>query len=498
MQFAIRFGLSALALASMAGQACAREIPVLAKTKQLFLDDHVVASLDNVTRTIHPAVKFAGNPVLTATEPWEGGVVLLYGSVLEVDGQYRMWYYSGGGACYAESEDGIAWRKPELGIIDYEGRKTNWLINREAEPGAPNAMPYYHEMFGVHADPRDAKYPFKMGFLSIQRDYEGPRQDPFHGKQRRGLGVAGSADGLHWEVLDGWATEAICDGATHWMYDPARRKYVLYGRTKHTSDALKQAGAGDEWFEKYHWGRAVARVESPDFLAWDFKDPGTAPVVMEADPQDPIGCEVYSMLVFPYEGVYIGLIQRFHNLKDDVFLDVQLAVSHDSVHFEKVGDRTPFIPCGGVGQWDRYNNSIATNPPIAVGDELRFYYAGRTYRHGPYKGPDEGVSGGAIGFASIQRDRFVSLSASFDGGQVTTKPMKLDGALHLNAKADFGEILVEVLGKDGKPIARSKPVEADALDATVEWDKGDPASTDEPVSLRFTLMNALLYAFWCE
>ena len=204
------------------------------------------------------------------------------------------------------------------------------------------------------------------------------------------------------------------------------------------------------------------------------------------------------MMVFPYESIYIGLVQRFHNRPGDVFLDIQLAVSHDGVQFTRVGDRTPFIPCGPVGNWDRFNNSIATNPPVEVGDELRFYYGGRTYRHGPYKGPDKGESGGGIGFATIQRDRFVSLGASFDGGEIVTKPLELKGnTLHLNAKSDFGAITVEILDKSGKTIARSKPVQQDALDIPVQWEEAGLANATSPVTLRITLRNALLFAIWC-
>ena len=133
-----------------------------------------------------------------------------------------------------------------------------------------------------------------MGFLSIQRDYRGPREDPFHRGQRRGLGVATSADGIHWQLADNWATEAICDGGTHWMWDPKSSKYLLYGRTKHVAPEVTKAWGENDWVRRYFWGRAVARVESADFLQWDITDPGAAPVVMAADADDPPGTEIYS------------------------------------------------------------------------------------------------------------------------------------------------------------------------------------------------------------
>ncbi len=352
-------------------------------------------------------------------------------------------------------------------------------------------------MFKDERDPDPARR-YKMGALSIHRGYEGPREDPFHGGQRRGLGVAASPDGLRWTSIEPWATEAICDGASHWMYDTAKEQYVLYGRTKHVAPEVVEAWAGDAYAAKHYWGRAVASTTSPDFLHWAHTDPATAPVVMAADAQDPPGTEIYGMAVFPYESVHIGLVQRFHNRPGDVFLDIQLAVSRDAVHFTRVEPRTPFIPCGPVGSWDRFNNSVANNPPIAVGDELRFYYSGRMYRHSPYDGPDKGVPGGGIGMAGIPRDRFVSLGASFDGGALTTKPLRIAGeTLHLNADAGFGTISVEALDDEGNVVGRAEPVRRDGLAIPVRWAEGGLRNGDT-ARLRVTLENALLYALWME
>jgi hypothetical protein len=141
-----------------------------------------------------------------------------------------------------------------------------------------------------------------------------------------------------------------------------------------------------------------------------------------------------------------------------------------------------------------------------VGDDLRIYYGGRTYRHSPYQGKDTGPKAGGIGFATIRRDRFVSLEASFDGGEVVTKPLKLKGKrLHINAQSNFGEIVIEALPAGvaagdpvGRPIARSQPIRRDSLDSVVEWAEGSLEELDAPVVLRIRLKNACLYALWCS
>jgi hypothetical protein len=92
----------------------------------------------------------------------------------------------------------------------------------------------------------------------------------------------------------------------------------------------------------------------------------------------------------------------------------------------------------------------------------------------------------------------VSLEASFDGGEIITRPMALGGnELHLNATSDFGEIVVEALDADGASMARSLPIREDSLDITVPWDGDGPWGIGGPLTLRFTLRNAQLYAIWC-
>jgi hypothetical protein len=472
---------------------------VLDSRKQLFLDDHLIASMVGLKRTIEPAQKFAGNPVLWPTESWEAAKAVVYGSVLRDGGKFRMWYLSGPGVAYAESDDGIQWSKPRFDLTLIAGERSNVLFTKKSPTEGPNAFPYFHELFGVHRDDRDPNPDrrFKMGFLDIDWKYQGPDGLPWRKNQRRGLGVAGSPDGIHWNLIDSWVTSAIVDGATHWMFDPVREKYILYGRTLQSRPEVVAAWQTNAWFQQWFSGRAVARVESADFCQWDFTKPGTAPVVLTADLKDKPVTEIYSMNVFPYEGIYIGLVQVFHATPNDPTLDIQLAVSRDTLHFSRVADRGPFLSLGPIGSWDRFNLSLANNDPIRVGDELRFYYGGRLYRHSPYVGPDQGPEKSGIGFATIKRDRFVAIEASFDGGEMATTVVELKGTtLHLNAKADFGEIIVELVDANDRLLAKSKPIQRDALDIPVEW-AAPPEGLPERAKLRIKLKNARLFALWC-
>jgi hypothetical protein len=491
--------IATLVLAAV-NNATAAEAPIAVDAhKQLFLDDYVIASMTRVKRTVEVAEKFPGNPVLWPSESWEPAKAIVYGSIIRDGAGYRMWYLSGPGVGYAESDDGIQWSRPRLDLTVVGGERSNLLFARQSDTAGPEAFPYFHELFGVHRDDRepDPARRFKMGFLDIDWKYDGPDGLPWRKNQKRGLGVAGSPDGIHWKLIDNWATSAVVDGATHWMFDPARGKFVLYGRTLKSRPEVVEAWKTHDWFSQWFSGRAVARIESADFLKWDFTRTDTAPVVMTADLQDRPGTEIYSMKVFPYEGIYIGLVQVFHATPDEATLDVQLAVSRDTIHFTRVGDRGTFLGLGPIGSWDRFNLSLANNDPIVTGDALRFYYSGRMYRHNPYAGADKGEEKSGIGFATIKRDRFVALESSFDGGEIVTKALRLkSSALHLNAKSDFGGIIVELLDADDRPISRSKPIQRDGLDIPVEW-VTPIEDLPEVAKLRIQLRNACLFAFWC-
>jgi hypothetical protein len=497
---AAAFGLAAAILTALLSTTAAQAPIVIDSQRQLFLDDYLIASATRVQRTVEQARKFDRNPVLWPTEHWEPPMATVYGSVIRDDDKYKMWYKSGMGVGYAESADGIVWEKPRFDLTLVDGERTNILFRKKSKTEGPKTMPYFYELFGVHRDDREADPArrYKMGFLDIDWKYEGPNGDPWHKGQRRGLGVAGSPDGIHWQLIEPWATEAIVDGATHWLYEPAHGKYVLYGRTRKVLPEIVAAWSTNDWFKQWFSGRAVARVESPNFLHWDFRAPDTAPVVLTADLADQPGTEIYSMKVFLHAGIYIGLVQVFHATPDESTLDIQLAVSRDGIHFTRLADRSPFIALGEIGTWDRFNLSLANNDPIAAGEDLRFYYGGRMYRHGPYAGPDKGPEKSGIGFATIRRDRFVAMAASFDGGEIKTRPVRLKSVrLRLNAKCDFGEIIVRVLDGGGNSIAQSKPVQRDGIDLPIEW-MDEPRWSDAAVTLMIELKNARLFALWCE
>jgi len=60
---------------------------------QLFVDDYLMASAENITRQVHPARKHPANPVMRGEHPWEGiGPMFPIVRRDEKTGRFRMWY----------------------------------------------------------------------------------------------------------------------------------------------------------------------------------------------------------------------------------------------------------------------------------------------------------------------------------------------------------------------------------------------------------------------
>ncbi|MCX5638975.1 MAG: hypothetical protein NTX52_14970, partial [Planctomycetota bacterium] len=109
-------------------------VPIIVDAhKQLFLDDCLLASTTRVRRTVEQAQKFPGNPVLWPTESWEPPMATIYGSVIRDGAKFKMWYKSGMGVGYAESDDGVTWSKPRLDLTLVEGRPSNILFTKKSK-----------------------------------------------------------------------------------------------------------------------------------------------------------------------------------------------------------------------------------------------------------------------------------------------------------------------------------------------------------------------------
>src|SRR5688572_16020506 len=93
----------------------------------LFESRREIARLDGKLRWVQQRPRVCEEPVLVPDNAGDGAGASIYGSVIHDGGVYRMWYqgwprdWSGQNSsivCYAESDDGVVWRKPALDLDD--------------------------------------------------------------------------------------------------------------------------------------------------------------------------------------------------------------------------------------------------------------------------------------------------------------------------------------------------------------------------------------------
>lgn len=122
--------------------------------------------------------------------------------MLHADSRYRLWYGSGAGMCYAESDDGIDWRKPELNLVEYDGSTANNIVL----PAGSRIRP--GQIFIDPAAPAEERYKMVL-----------------NGEASRPT-IAVSGDGLQWRALDEPMMVSFRDTSNAACFDAELGKYV--------------------------------------------------------------------------------------------------------------------------------------------------------------------------------------------------------------------------------------------------------------------------------
>ena len=220
--------------------------------RQLFVDDFWIDRSNGVERVLHQPEK--REIAIPSDKPWEAGGVY-YSIVFPDQGKYRMWYRcdpvpkgeefhdSKAITAYAESDDGIHWEKPDLGLIEYMGSKHNNLV--WTEPGI-NFAPFKDANPEAREDER---------YKAVIRD-------------SRVILPLKSADGIEWSPM---RDEPILDDPPFdtlnlAFWDDWQDEYVLYARgTAGEGTPLKREHDISIWKEGFRW---IRRSTSNDFLNW--------------------------------------------------------------------------------------------------------------------------------------------------------------------------------------------------------------------------------------
>ena len=366
--------------------------------RHLLLDSRVVADVQNAELTLGTAKKHSGNPLFGEDKPWEKRFDNVYANIVydDEEGIYKCWYspflvdHSAQGMsrqqrrdvkyrappdremglCYATSTDGLAWDKPELGIVEYAGIKATNILWRGGEGGVPAGGPHGS---GILKDSRDPD-PARRYKAIVKSDV---------------LSAAFSADGVHWGPATaclGADSNGDCHNNAFWA--PTLDRYVAITRQwGRTSPFVHQA--------VHRPVRQVAWTSSPDFRHWE-----AVRIAMEGLNENE---QTYAMPVFFHGGVYIGLVAIHDQAADRVW--TELAWSPDSMTWHRVLPGTPLIPNGGdEGDYD-WGCVYAAACPVFLEDEIRLYYGGSDGLHTSWRN-------GFLCLATLRPDGFAGYKAT--------------------------------------------------------------------------------------
>ena len=460
-----------------------------------------------------PSVRPA--PVLSPS-PLEGNApdnlaAHFYGTVLHDGGTFRMWYYAchrgvnpdwparkkqqvakkpnwligvqdgyeivQGPLCYAESDDGIVWRKPALGQVLFKGSRANNALE------LPHTIVSGAAVIRDDADPDPARrYKMVYQFFPDQTDPVIPEYGTLPS-----IACAVSPDGLKWTVT---AMPYVNQFVEHCSFIRHNGRYIVHS----------QVFPGADWSGAYSEGGAsggrsgVAHLTGdfdrwPDLWQWAFTLPeprdrsqrgtGLGTGQSQRDyPQVHLGVGAASL-----GNVCVGVYGLWYDRPDfaEIAGDLGLVVSNDGVRFREPGtagqvfisrDDSPAAPVPG-----RAFNTILCqgNGILNVGNETRIYH-GR-WRNVGAKAEDivEGY-GSEVALATLPRDRWGALCLNPDvaDGAVCSMPVSIPAggcALTLNAEGVAG-MTVELVDEHFKPVPgfeSGRAAGTDGLDCRVAW-----------------------------
>ncbi len=440
------------------------DTPHIGTDRQLFVDDYWIDETKGARRVLHSPVR--REVAIPSEHPWErDGVSYM---VAFPDGEkFRAWYRCDADLAreerepliaYAESDDGIQWHKPTLGVIEREGSTRNNL---------------------VWNGPHNNMSPFRD-------DNPDARPDERYKAIVRSGAVFGlvSPDGIRWRMMqdEPILTEKPFDSHNIAFWDTWRGEYVVYARGFMGGHPRE---GGVRW---------VRQATSSDFRNWSDLVPIDAG---DAPPE-----QLYTNACVQYErapGTYLMFPSRFVPEREPIpgweagpgVSDIVFMSSRDGLRFDRSFMEAFVRPGPDEGNWHERAIYMERGVLHTSPTEMSLYGM-ENWR----------LPSVCIRRYSLRADGFVSVNGGYSGGEITTRPFTFSGdALVLNySTSAVGSVRVEVQDADGTPdrgfaLGDCDGIFGDEIDGVVLSGPSLGALAGKPVRLRLALMDADVYSF---
>ena len=447
--------------------------------------------------------------VFEANLPWELGMAH-YANVIEDQGKYKMYYISHMKrdkkksvitpgetlefldlyVCYAESEDGIHWEKPALGICEYEGSYENNIVLRSMDK--PEEGGFFDNFFAFIDKNPNCPPEKRYKATAYMKHYK--------------LGGYSSPDGIHWNFECIFDLEGKFDTLNVCWWDEKLHRYVAYVRDFHDIPEDGDLNRGI---------RDARRTESEDFIHW------TKPELITFNETDDY--PIYTNNVSRYyrnPDIYIGFPTRYEERLawNDSFeelcgkearkkqieicprygltvTDCVFMASHDGVHFDKCNEAL-FSPGYEFDANWLYGNCYPAyfmwETPVGDGENKELsMLVGQYYSHSNSKYRD------VYERYTLRIDGFACYRAKFSGNKVVTKPFIFEGnEMRINFSTSAkGSIYITIRDEEGNE-AKTCELFGDKIDRRVRFEGAELSSfAGKPVTLEFDMKDARLYAF---
>ena len=468
--------------------APAEEVTVrLGSRRELFVDGHLIHQLKGASLKLHhPRLE---GTALVFDKPWEGRFSG-YVPVLKDAGVFRMYYRglpeAGGdgsnieSTCYAESTDGLQWKKPELGIHKVNGSAKNNVILKNEAPCSHNFSPFL--------DTNPAALPTA-------------RYKALAGTSNSGLMAFVSADGIHWKKARPKAviSKGAFDSQNVSFWSESEGLYLCYFRT---------------WDGPTPWSgfRSISRVTSKDFLNW------SEPKAMNygGTPRE----HLYTNQTQPYfraPHIYLSIAARFMPGRRILSPAQAKAIDVDPGYFSDCSDAVLMSTRGGTLYTRTFMDAF-----IRPGPGLENWVSRTTYpalgivgmpngRLAMHVQKNYGQPTARLVRYTLRSDGFVSVNGPYTGGEMTTRLLTFQPAAGKEASScrllvncatgAAGSLRVEILGENGAPLpgyslTDSREFIGDFIERAIEWKNGPNIRplAGRPIRLRFSLKDADLYS----